>query len=96
MVREFTGVDWIATIIKMVALILGTFIVYLAYKGYKRNSSKPLLYVSLGFALITAGTVVEGLLYVIFISNLLVAIIAGTAVTVIGLIVIIYSIYSVK
>ncbi|MGO9646056.1 MAG: hypothetical protein ACLPY5_15095 [Candidatus Bathyarchaeia archaeon] len=96
MVREFTGVDWIATIIKMVALILGTFIVYLAYKGYKRNSSKPLLYVSLGFALITAGTVVEGLLYVIFISDLLVAIIAGTAVTVIGLIVIIYSIYSVK
>ena len=96
MVREFTGLDWIATIIKMVALILGTFIVYLAYKGYKRNSSKPLLYVSLGFALITAGTVMEGILYVIFISNLLMAIIAGTAVTVIGLIVIIYSIYSVK
>ena len=96
MVREFTGLDWITTIIKMVALILGTFIVYLAYKGYKRNSSKPLLYVSLGFALITAGTVVEGILYVVFISDLLVAIIAGTAVTVIGLIAIIYSIYSVK
>ncbi len=94
--REFTELDWIATIINMVALILGTFIVYLAYKGYKRNSSKPLLYVSLGFAFITAGTVAEGILYVIFTSNLLVAIIAGTAITVIGLVAIIYSIYSVK
>ena len=96
MLREFTGLDWIATIINMVALILGTFIVYLAYRGYKRNSSKPLLYVSLGFAFITAGTVVEGILYTVFISDLLVAIIAGAAITVIGLVVIIYSIYSVK
>jgi len=95
-IREFTDLDWIATIVNMIALILGAFIVYLAYKGYKRNSSEPLLYVSLGFAFITAGTVVEGILYAIFISDLLVAIIAGASITVIGLIVIIYSIYSVK
>jgi len=94
--REFTELDWIATIINVVALVLGTFIVYLAYKGYKRNASKPLLYVSLGFVLITAGTVVEGILYVIFSSDLLIAIIAGAAITVIGLVAIIYSIYSVK
>ena len=55
-----------------------------------------MLYVALGFGLITAGTVAEGVLYVILGSQLLAAIATGTAVTVIGFIVIIYSIYSVK
>ena len=53
---EFTEVFWIASIVKVIALFLGAFIVYLAYKGYRRNASKPLLYVALGFGLITAGT----------------------------------------
>ena len=65
MVRVFSEMDWLVTVIKLVALVLGTFIVYLAYKGYRRNASKPLLYVALGFALITAATMVEGILYVI-------------------------------
>jgi len=95
-VVELSQIFWVTTITKIVALILGGFIVYLAYKGYKRNSSKPLLYVALGFALITAGTIAEGILYVLLGSELLSAIAAGTAVVVLGFVVIIYSIYSVK
>jgi hypothetical protein len=95
-VVEFSQIFWITTLTKIVALILGTFIVYLAYKGYKRNSSKPLLYVAFGFALITAGTITEGLLYVLFGSELLSAIATGTTVMVLGFAVIIYSIYAVK
>jgi len=95
-VVEISQIFWLATLTKVVALILGAFIVYLAYKGYKRNSSKPLLYVALGFALITAGTIAEGILYVMLGSELLSAIATGTAVTVLGFVVIIYSIYSVK
>lgn len=96
MVRLFAEMDWIVTVIKLVALVLGTFIVYLAYKGYRRNTSKPLLYVALGFALITAATIVEGILYVIVGSDLLVALFISTIITVIGFVAIIYSIYSVK
>ena len=96
MAELFSQLFWFATLAKLVALVLGTFIVYLAYRGYRRNRSKPLLYVALGFGLITAGTVAEGVLYVILGSQLLAAIATGTAVTVIGFIVIIYSIYSVK
>lgn len=95
-VAELSQIFWVTTITKAVALILGGFIVYLAYKGYKRNSSKPLLYVALGFALITAGTIAEGILYVLLGSELLSAIATGTAVMVLGFVVIIYSIYSVK
>ncbi len=95
-VVELSQIFWVTTITKAVALILGGFIVYLAYKGYKRNSSKPLLYVALGFALITAGTIAEGILYVLLGSELLSAIATGTTVMVLGFVVIIYSIYSVK
>jgi len=96
MVRVFSETDWFVTVIKLFALVLGTFIVYLAYKGYRRNASKPLLYVALGFALITAATMIEGILYVIVQSDLIVALLASTLVTVVGFIAIIYSVYSVK
>lgn len=87
---------WLTTITKIMALILGAFIVYLAYRGFRRNRSRPLLYVAVGFALITAGTIAEGLLYVIIGSELLTAIATGTAITVLGFLAIIYSIYAVK
>jgi hypothetical protein len=87
---------WFATVVKVIALILGAFIVYLAYKGYRRNASRPLLYVAFGFGLITAGTIVEGILYVLLGSELLGAIATGTAIMIFGFIAIIYSIYSVK
>ena len=93
---ELSQIFWLTTFTKVIALILGAFIVYLAYKGYRRNSSKPLLYVALGFTLITAGTIVEGILYVILGSELLNAIATGTIIMVLGFVVIIYSIYSVK
>ncbi len=93
---EFSQMFLVATITKVVALFLGAFIVYLAFKGYRRNASKPLLYAALGFALITAGTIAEGVLYVILGSELLAAIATGTTVTVLGFIAIIYSIYAVK
>ncbi len=93
---EFSQLFWFASITKVIALFLGTFIVYLAYKGYRRNASKPLLYVALGFGLITAATLLEGVMFVILGSNILAAIATGTVVTVIGFAAIIYSIYAVK
>jgi uncharacterized membrane protein (DUF441 family) len=87
---------WFTTAAKIIALVLGAFIVYLAYRGFRRNRSRPLFYVAVGFALITGGTLAEGLLYVIIQTELLAAIAVGTAITVLGFVAIIYSIYSVK
>ena len=92
----FSPLFWFTTATKIIALVLGAFIVYLAYRGFRRNRSRPLLYVAVGFALITGGTLAEGLLYVIIQTELLAAIAAGTAITVLGFVAIIYSIYSVK
>jgi len=96
MVEPFTEMFWLATVVKIAALVLGAFIVYLAYRGFRRNRSRPLFYVAVGFALITAGTIAEGILYVILGSELLAAITAGTVITVLGFGAIIYSIYTVK
>ena len=93
---EFSQVFWIASIVKVVALFLGAFIVYLAYKGYRRNASKPLLYVALGFGLITAGTLLEGLMFVMLGSDILEAVAIGTVLTAVGFAAIIYSVYAVK
>ena len=93
---EYTQLFWIASIMRLIALFLGAFIVYLAYRGYRRNASKPLLYVALGFAFITAGTLLEGLMFVILGSDILAAIAIGGVLTVIGFVAIIYSIYAAK
>jgi len=93
---DLSSLFWFATVTKVIALVLGAFIVYLAYMGYRRNASKPLLYAGLGFALITAGTVTEGILYVLLGAELLTATATGTIVTIVGFITIIYSIYSTK
>ena len=93
---DFSGLFWFATVTKVVALVLGAFIVYLAYVGYRRNDSKPLLYAGLGFALITAGTITEGILYVLLGTELLAATATGTIVTILGFIAIIFSIYTTK
>lgn len=36
---------------ELVGAVLGVFIAYLAWRGYRRNQSRPMLFVSLGFAL---------------------------------------------
>jgi len=96
MIEPFSQLFWLGPGAKIVALLLGAFIVYLAYRGFRRNRSRPLFYVAIGFALITAGTIAEGLLYVIIGSELLSAIAVGTSITVLGFVAIIYSIYAVK
>jgi len=93
---ESSPLFWVTTTAKLIALILGSFIVYLAYKGYRRNAAKPLLYTSIGFALITLGTIAEGVLYVVVQTDIMPALATGTMITVLGFIVIIYSIYAVK
>ncbi len=53
-------------IAKLVTLALSLAVAYLAYHGYRRNSSEPMLYVSVGFVFIGAGAICEGLIYLVF------------------------------
>ena len=48
---------------ELVGAALGIAIAYLAYRGYRRNDSRPMLFVSLGFALALGVPLVLTLLY---------------------------------
>ncbi|WP_312621412.1 hypothetical protein [Haloarcula sp. 1CSR25-25] len=48
---------------ELVGATLGVFIAYLAYRGYRRNQSRPMLFVSLGFALALGVPLVLTLVY---------------------------------
>lgn len=48
---------------ELVGAALGVFIAYLAYRGYRRNDSRPMLFVSLGFILALGLPFVITLLY---------------------------------
>ena len=46
--------DWVMAIGQLIGLlsgIVGLFIAYQAYRGYRRNHSRPMLYIAVGFAL---------------------------------------------
>lgn len=48
---------------ELVGAALGVFIAYLAYRGYRRNRSRPMLFVSIGFALALGVPLVVTLVY---------------------------------
>lgn len=50
---------------ELLGATLGVGIAYLAYRGYRRNQSRPMLFVSLGFALALGVPLAVTLLYVV-------------------------------
>lgn len=48
---------------ELVGAVIGVFIAYLAYRGYRRNRSRPMLFVSAGFALALGVPLVVTLVY---------------------------------
>jgi hypothetical protein len=48
-----TGQNALVVILALVATGLSAFISYHAYRGYRRNGSRPMLFLAIGFAFIT-------------------------------------------
>jgi hypothetical protein len=51
--------------VKLVALVLSLVVAGLAYHGYRRSGSDPMLFVSVGFVFIGVGAVCEGVIYLV-------------------------------
>lgn len=78
---------------KLLVLSLGLFIAYKAYQGYVRHGSTAMLYLGFGFALISVGTVIEGILFEVVGLDIFLAGAIQTAVAALGMLVVIYSLY---
>ena len=74
---------------------MGTVLVYLGYKGYKRTESKAMIFMSLGFALITAGSVAAGILFEFLGFQLVDVSIVEAVMVIIGFLSLVYSVYGV-
>lgn len=84
---------WILRFLKLVIVLLGMVLVYLGAKGYRRDRRKEMIFLTLGFALITAGSVAAGVLFEFLGFQLIDVDIVESAMVIIGFASLIYSIY---
>ncbi|QLD91243.1 hypothetical protein HWV07_11580 [Natronomonas salina] len=56
---------------KLFTFALSLVVAYLAYHGYRRSGSEPMLYVAAGFVFIGGGAICEGLIYTLFGTSIL-------------------------
>lgn len=53
---------WTVLATRFASLALGSWIVIMVFKGYKRTKAQPMMFLSVGMGLITLGAFVEGIL----------------------------------
>ena len=79
--------------LKTITLLLGALITFFAYKAYRRTQSRSLGALSLGFGIVTLGTLLAGVadqLFLDFQTGLLIE----SALIAIGFSIIVYSLYT--
>jgi hypothetical protein len=79
---------------KLVTVVLGLAIAVTAYRGYHRHGAWPMLYLAVGFAIISVGSVVEGLLFDVLAMPLRDAGAIQAAIVAVGMVVVLYSLHA--
>lgn len=83
-------------VFQAIIVVLGIVIVYFAVKGYRKTKSKSLLFLALGFLIVTVGAVAAGVLFELLNYDLVTVEAIQAATTVVGFLVIVYSIVGKK
>lgn len=89
-----TTVSTAIIIVKTIILVLGGLITYFSLKAYRRTDARPLGLLSLGFGIITFGAAVAGAVHVFLNITLAEGVLVDAVVTMVGLLVITYSLYA--
>jgi len=79
--------------LKLVIVILGSILVYLGVRGYRKNRGKDMVFLTVGFALITAGSVAAGVLFEFLGFQLIDVEIVESTMVILGFASLIYSIF---
>ncbi|MCH2403509.1 MAG: hypothetical protein HS051_02675 [Thaumarchaeota archaeon] len=75
--------------------ILGLLLAYLSLKAYRKSKSNNMLFLSIGFGIITVGSILAGLSFEFLGFSLLQVNIVESFIILIGFIMIMYSIYGI-
>ncbi len=86
-------VTTVIVVIKAGILVFGGLITYLSFKAYRRTRAPALRALAFGFAIITVGTFVAGLLDQIFKGLFGISVLVDSLLTLCGFAVITYSLY---
>lgn len=78
---------------KFVVVVLGLLVAYQGYRAYLRERSHRMLFVAAGFALISVGSVLEGLLYDVAHLSVFVSGMVQTGFLAVGMALILYSLF---
>jgi len=76
--------------------ILGLLLAYLSLKAYRKSKSNNMLFLSIGFGIITVGSILAGLSFEFLGFSLLQVNIVESLIILIGFIMIMYSIYGIN
>jgi hypothetical protein len=79
--------------LKTITLLLGSLITYLSYRAYRRTGADPLRYLSVGFGIVTLGTLLAGVIDQVLQAGFRVGQMVETALVALGFAVILYSLY---
>ena len=75
--------------------ILGLLLAYLSLKAYRKSKSKNMLFLSIGFGIITVGSILAGLSFEFLGFTLLQVNIVESLMILVGFIMVMYSIYGI-
>ena len=81
---------------KTLTLALGGLITFLAFKAYRRTDARSLGTLSLGFAIVTLGTFLAGVVDQVLAAGFLAGLLIESALIAAGFLVIVYSLYTTK
>lgn len=84
---------WLIISFKTITLVLGSLITYLALKAYRRTGNTSLGLLSLGFGIITLGTLLAGIADQLLRADFLIGLVIESALLAAGFLVITYSLY---
>lgn len=82
------------TALKTLTLVLGATITYFAYRAYQRTGARSLRFLAVGFGVVTLGSLLAGVLDLVFGYGQSTALVLESALTALGFAVIVYSLYT--
>lgn len=81
---------------KTITLILGGIITYLAFKAYRRTRIAGLQFLTVGFGVVTFGALLAGIIDLVLQVSRPMALIVQSALTMLGFLIITYSLYATR
>lgn len=88
-----TDVTPIVVALKTLTLVLGGVITYLAFKAYRRTGARSLRSLTIGFGIVTVGSLLAGAIDVVLALSFEFGVLVHSTLVAVGFAVIVYSLY---